>query len=49
MVSATELMDMDITQMSEIDSRVIIIKVKPRLEENINDNIESLRAEMRYN
>ena len=47
--SATELTDMDITKTSEIDFRVTIIKMMYRLEKNINENIESLRAEMRMN
>ena len=49
MASATELMDMDITKMSEMVFRVTIIKMMYRLEKNINKNIESLRAEMRTN
>ena len=49
MASAMELMDMDITKMSEMDFRVTIIKMKNRLEENINENIDSLWAEMRTN
>ena len=47
--SATELMDMYITKMSEIDFRVTIKKLTSRLEKNINDSIESLRAEIRSN
>ena len=51
--SATELMDMDITKLSEMDFRVTMIQVMCRLEKNtngnINENIESLRAEMRAN
>ena len=35
--------------MSEMDFRVTIIKMMCRLEKNINENIESLRAEMRIN
>ena len=49
MASATELMEMDITKMSEIDFKVTIMKAISGLEKNINDNIESLRAEMRAN
>ena len=49
MALATELMDVDITKVSEIDSRMTIMKAISRLEKNINDNIESLRAEMRSN
>ena len=51
--SATELMDMDITKLSEMEFRVTMVKVMCRLEknisENINKNIESLRVEMRVN
>ena len=47
--SATELMEMDITKMSEIDFKVTIMKAISGLEKNISDNIESLRAEMRCN
>ena len=45
----TDLMDMDISKMSEIDSRVTIMKSISRLRKNISDNIESLREEMRSN
>ena len=45
----TELMNVDRTKVSEIDSRMTIMKAISRLEKNINDNIESLRAEMRSN
>ena len=51
--SATELMDMDITKLSEMEFRVTMVKMMCRLEkninENINKNIESLRVEMRAN
>ena len=51
MASATELMDMDITKLSEMEFRVTMVKMMCRLEksvnENINENIESVRAEMR--
>ena len=47
--SATELMGMDITKLSEIDFRVTNMKSICRLEKNINNNIESLRAEIRSN
>ena len=51
--SATKLMDMDITKLSEMEFRVTMVKMMCRLEENINKNInentESLRAEMRAN
>ena len=50
---ATELMDMDITKRSEMECRVTMVKMMCRLEkiinENINENIESLRVEMRAN
>jgi len=49
MASTTDLMDMDISKMSEIDFRVAIMKLISRLEKNISDNIESLKAEMRAN
>ena len=42
-------MNVDRTKVSEIDSRMTIMKAISRLEKNINDNIESLRAEMRSN
>ena len=42
-------MDMDVSKISEIDFRVAIMKLISRLEKNINDNIESLRAGMRSN
>ena len=51
--SATELTDMDITKLSEMEFRITMVKMRCRLEktinENINENIESLRAEMRVN
>jgi len=46
MASTTDLMDMDISKMSEIDFRVAIMKSISRFEKNISNNIESLRAEM---
>ena len=53
MASATELMDMDITKLSEMEFRVTMVKMMCRLEktinDNINENIESLRVEMRAN
>ena len=49
MASATELMDMDITKLSEMEFRVTMVKMMCRLEKNINENIESLRVEMRAN
>ena len=51
--SGTELMDMDITKLSEIEFRVTMVKMMCRIEKNINkkinENIEPLRAEMRMN
>ena len=52
--SATELTDMDINKLSEMEFRVTMVKTMCRLEtkiiyENINENIESLRVEMRAN
>ena len=53
MASATELMGMVITKLSEMKFRVTMVKTMCRLEKhingNINENIESLRAEMRVN
>ena len=53
MASATELMDMDINKLSDMEFRVTMVKMMCRLEksinENINENIESLRVEMRAN
>ena len=51
MALATELMDMDITKLSEMQFRETKVKMVCRLEkninENINENIESLMEEMR--
>ena len=51
--SATELMDMDMTKLSEMEFRVTMVKMMCRLEKNmnknINENIESLRPERRAN
>ena len=49
MSSATELMDMDTSKMSEIEFRIVIMKSIARLEKSISDRIESLRAEVRSN
>ena len=49
MASATELMDTDITKLSEMEFRVTMVKMMCRLEKNINENMESLRAEMGVN
>ena len=46
---ATELMDMDITKLSEMEFRVTMDKMMCRLSKNINENIESLRPERRAN
>ena len=51
--STTELMDMDINKLSEVEFRVTMVKMICRLEKTINENvienIESLRVEMRAN
>ena len=47
--SPADLMDMDISKMSDIDFKVAIMKSIARLEKTISSNIESLRAEMRSN
>ena len=51
--SATEIMDMDVTKLSEMEFRVTMVKMMSRLEksinENVTENIESLRMEMRVN
>ena len=51
--SASELMDMDITKLSEMEFRVTMVKMMSRLEksinENVTENIDSLRTEMRAN
>ena len=51
--SATEFMDMDITKLSEMEFTVTMATMMCRLEksinENVNENIESLRVEMRAN
>ena len=53
LASATELMDMDIAKLSEMEFRVTMIMMMCRLEKNssknINETRESLRAEMRAN
>ena len=49
MASATDLMDMDISKMSETDFRTAIMKSIARLEKTTGDNIESLSIEMRPN
>uniref|UniRef100_A0A7N5JKT2 L1 transposable element RRM domain-containing protein n=1 Tax=Ailuropoda melanoleuca TaxID=9646 RepID=A0A7N5JKT2_AILME len=51
--SATELIHMDVSQLSEMEFRATMVKMMSRLEKSINENvaenIESLRAEMRAN
>ena len=46
-------MDMDITKLSEMEFRATMVKMMSRLEksinENVTENIESLRAEMGAN
>ena len=49
MASATELMNMDINKLSEMEFRVAMVKMMCRLEKKIKENIESLKAEMRVN
>ena len=52
MASATKRMDMDITKLPEMEFRVTMVKMMCRLEKSINENnenIESLRVEMRAN
>ena len=52
-VSATEIIDMDVSKLSEMEFRVTMVKMMCRHEkcitENVNENIESLRVEMRAN
>ena len=48
-VSATALLDMDISKMSELEFRITIIKLLAGLEKSIKDTRESLSAEMRSN
>ena len=40
--SATEMMDMDITKLSEMEFRVTMVKMMCRLEKNINENINGI-------
>ena len=49
MASVADLMDMDISKMSEIEFRVTIMKTIASLEKTINGIIESLRVELRAN
>ena len=53
MASATEIIDLDVSKLSEMEFRVTMVKVMCGLEkiinENVNENTESLRAEMRAN
>ena len=53
LASATEIMDMDVTKLSDMEFRVTMVKMMSRLEKSINEtvteNIESLRTEMRVN
>ena len=53
MASATEIMDMDVTKLSEMEFKVTMVKMMSRIEksinENVTENIESLRTEMRVN
>ena len=45
--SPSELLDTDINSMSEREYRVTITQAMARLEKTINDNIESIRAEVK--
>ena len=49
--SATEIIDLDVSKLSEMEFRATMVKMMSRLEksinENVTENIESLRAEMR--
>ena len=53
MASATEIIDLDVSKLSEMEFRATMVKMMSRLEksinENVTENIESLRAEMRVN
>ena len=50
---ATEIMDMDVTTLSEMEFRATMVRMMSTLEksinENVTENIESLRAEMGVN
>ena len=48
-LSATDLLDMDLNTMSEIQFRSTIIKLLVALEKNIKDSRDSLTAELRSN
>ena len=45
MASATELMDMDITKLSEMEFRVTMVKMMCRIEKNINENINESESD----
>ena len=45
----SNLIDMDINKMSELEFRITIIKLLARLEKNIKDIRESLNIEMKSN
>ena len=53
MASDTEIIDLDVSKLSEMEYRATMVKMMSRLEksikENVTENIESLRAEMRAN
>ena len=49
MVSPADLMDMDISKISEMDFRAAIMMSITRLGKTISSNIDSLRAGMRSN
>ena len=48
-LSATDLMDMDLSTMSEIQFRGTIIKLLVSLKKSIKDSSDSLTAELRSN
>ena len=52
--SATEIINLDVSQLSEMEFKATMVKMMSRLEksikyENVTENIESLRVEMRAN
>ena len=48
-LSATDLINMDISKMSELEFRIMIIKLLAGLEKSIKDTRESLNAEIKSN
>ena len=49
MTTGTELLDININKVLEVEIRETIIQALPRFLKTISDNIESLRAELRAN